>query len=185
MPWRRSASKSSKIRRTLPTASSGPSTCTASDRRSILTPSESSISLRFSSRVPNRGSRFGVISRAAFRWPPVALPQRQNLAVDWMCVRVELVKFGSNYLRVAEMSAPGWGRCEEFPYWRRQPSGCVWGESSAGDKFRQSHPPLRLMQFVTNSIRASAPLKTLPGETMIACDFPMGELGDQCTFVDS
>jgi hypothetical protein len=33
----------------------------------MRTPSESSISLRFSSRVPNRGSRFGVISRAIFK----------------------------------------------------------------------------------------------------------------------
>jgi hypothetical protein len=49
-----------------PTPSSGPSTCTASERRSIRTPSLSSISLRFSSRVPNRGSRLGVISRAIF-----------------------------------------------------------------------------------------------------------------------
>src|SRR5580658_7946958 len=33
----------------------------------MRTPSESSINLRFSSRVPNRGSRFGVISRAIFK----------------------------------------------------------------------------------------------------------------------
>ena len=33
----------------------------------MRTPSESSISLRFSSRVPNRGSRLGVISRAIFK----------------------------------------------------------------------------------------------------------------------
>ena len=48
-------------------ARSGPSTCTASERRSMRTPSESSISLRFSSRVPKRGSRLGVISRAIFK----------------------------------------------------------------------------------------------------------------------
>ena len=33
----------------------------------MRTPSESSISLRFSSRVPNRGSRLGVMSRAIFK----------------------------------------------------------------------------------------------------------------------
>ena len=33
----------------------------------MRTPSESSISLRFSSRVPKRGSRLGVISRAIFK----------------------------------------------------------------------------------------------------------------------
>src|SRR5579863_9914019 len=68
------------MRWTRATESSGPSTCTASDRRSIFTPSVSSISLRFSSRVPKRGSRFGVISRSAFRVPP-GLPVGQHQGI--------------------------------------------------------------------------------------------------------
>jgi hypothetical protein len=71
----------------------------------------------------------------------MALPQGQNLAVDLMIAPVKWVGLQGEYLRVAEKSAPGHGRCERFPYWRRQPSGGVWGESSAGAKFRQSHHP--------------------------------------------
>lgn len=52
----------------------------------MRTPSESSISLTFSSRVPKRGSRFGVISRAAFRGPPWQ-PARQATVEGWI-VRV-------------------------------------------------------------------------------------------------
>jgi hypothetical protein len=77
----------------------------------------------------------------------MALPQGQKSAVDLMIARVKWVELQSDYLRVAERSAPGRSRCEGFPYWRRQPSGCVWGESSARGKFRQSHHRLRLIQF--------------------------------------
>src|SRR3954465_12897192 len=51
------------------------------------------MSLRFSSRVPKRGSRFGVISRSAFRVPPFAPPDRVDASVDWMIARVKWVDF--------------------------------------------------------------------------------------------
>jgi hypothetical protein len=72
------------MRRTRDTASSDPSTCTASERRSIRTPRESSISLRFSSRVPKRGSRFGVISNEAFRGPPDLLLKQTAVGPQWL-----------------------------------------------------------------------------------------------------
>jgi hypothetical protein len=92
----------------------------------------------------------------------MALPQGQKLAVDLMIARLNWAELRSDYLQVVDRSAPGRGRCEGFPYWRWQPSGYVWGESSAGGKFRQSHRPLRLMQLVTNSIRDRFQMGSIP-----------------------
>src|SRR5215813_11661466 len=110
-----------------------PSTCTASDFRSMRTWRESSMSLRFSSRVPNRGSRFGVISSAFLIKRRNNLPgqlRAQSPCVNWL-----LGIGGQNTAKSAPHhfdAVTGTSDWQFAPNLRR-----LWGQSSAAPVFRQ------------------------------------------------